>query len=116
MVNETPKMPKDHRGYTLLRERRVAEFNDLYARGIIDNNLSGLDFRGSDLRGLNADGLNLSNSKFKQADLRGINFSTANLAGASLYGAKISGCLFPESIGAQEIMMSVQYGTRLRVK
>lgn len=116
MIDETPKIPQDNRGYTMLRDRRIEEFNDSLAQGKIDPNLSGLAFRGSDLRGLQAAGLDLSNCKFKQADLRGINFSKTKLAGASIYGAKISGCLFPENITAEEILMSIQHGTRLRVR
>lgn len=116
MNDETPKIPQDNHGYTLLRDRRIAEFNDNYSQGKIDPNLSGLAFRGTDLRGMQASGLDLSNCKFKQADLRGINFSQTKLEGASIYGAKISGCLFPEEISADEILMSIQHGTRLRIK
>ncbi len=115
MINETPKIPKDNKLYSMLRERRIQEFNSLRDRGEIGDDLSGLAFRGFDLRGLNADGLDMSNCKFKQADLRGINFSNTNLSGSSLYGAKISGCLFPKEISAQEILMSVTHGTRLRL-
>lgn len=116
MVDETPKIPQNNRGYTMLRDRQVTEFNDNFAQGKIDPNFSGLSFRGADLRGLKASGLNLSNCKFKQADLRGINFTDSNLEGASIYGAKISGCLFPATISASEILMSIQHGTRLRIK
>lgn len=114
MIDETPKIPQGNKMYNLLRERRINDFNNLRERGELGNNLSGLDFRGFDLRGMDASGLDFSNCHLKQADLRGINFSRTNLAGASLYGAKISGCLFPKEISAQEILMSVTHGTRLR--
>lgn len=115
MTNETPQIPQDNKLYSLLRERRISEFNNLREKGEAGPDFCGLSFRGTDLRGLKADGLDLSSCKFKQADLRGINFSNTKLDGASLYGAKISGCLFPKSISAQEILLSVQQGTRLRV-
>ncbi len=115
MNTEIPQIPKNNKMYALLRERRIADFNAMRERGELDNDLSGLAFRGFDLRGLNANGLDMSNCKFKQADLRGINFSNTNLEGSSLYGAKISGCLFPKEISAQEILMSVTHGTRLRL-
>jgi len=115
MINEIPKIPQDNKLYSLLREHRISEFNNLRDRGEAGNDLRGLSFRGSDLRSLNADGLDFSNCKFKQADLRGINFNNTKLDGASLYGSKISGCLFPKSISPQEILLSVQQGTRLRV-
>ena len=114
MSSETPKIPQDNRFYTLLRDRKIAEFNVYAERGELSPDFTGLSFRGSDLRGLVASGLNFSNCKFKQADLRGINFSNTNLKGASLYGSKISGCLFPQEIDATEILMSLQHGTRLR--
>jgi len=115
MRDETPKIPQDNRGYNLLRDRRISDFNAMRSRGELENDYHGLAFRGCDLRGLNAEGLDFSGCKFKQADLRGINFSNTNLEGASIYGSKISGCLFPKEIRADEIMMSIQQGTRLRI-
>ena len=114
MCSETPKIPQNNKAYALLQERRIADFNSLHQRGQIGDDLSGLAFRGFDLRGLDAENLNLADCKFKQADLRGINFSSANLNGSSLYGTKISGCLFPAEFSAAEILMSVTHGTRLR--
>lgn len=114
MKDETPKIPKENRAYNFLRERRIPEFNQLREQGKIDLNLSGLSFRGFDLRGLNADGLDMSDCKFKQAIVRGINFSNTKLDGASFYGAKISGALFPKQFSAAEILLSVTHGTRLR--
>ncbi len=114
MKDETPKIPQGNKMYDLLGERRIQDFNNLRERGELGTDLSGFAFRGFDLRGMDADGLDMSNCRFKQADLRGINFSNTNLAGSSLYGAKISGCLFPAKFSAQEILMSVVHGTRLR--
>lgn len=115
MRDETPKIPQDNKGYNLLRDRRISDFNNLRSRGELGDDYHGLAFRGSDLRGLDARGLDFSNCKFKQADLRGINFSNTKLDGASIYSSKISGCLFPKDLKADEIMMSVQQGTRLRI-
>ncbi len=115
MRDETPKIPQDNKGYNLLSDRKIADFNAMRSRGELGNDYHGLAFRGCDLRGLDAEGLDLSGCKFKQADLRGINFSNTKLDGASIYGSKISGCLFPKEIRADEIMMSVQQGTRMRI-
>jgi uncharacterized protein YjbI with pentapeptide repeats len=98
----------------MLRSGNINEFNRFHARGEVNPDFTGMSFRGSDLRGLDAEGLDFSNSKFKQADLRGINFTKSKLAGASIYGAKISGCLFPDEFDAPEVTLSLQFGTRLR--
>jgi uncharacterized protein YjbI with pentapeptide repeats len=100
--------------YKLLREGRVKDFNERKKLGE-KHDLTYCDFRGLDLRGLDADGLNLSGCYFRQADLRGIDFSKAVLDGVSINGAKISGVLFPKSISAEEITLSLLHGTRLRL-
>lgn len=104
---------KDDPLYQLLRDGKIAEFNERRQAGEACD-LTGTDFRGLDLRGLDAAGLDLSNSYFRQADLRGVDLSTANLAGASIHGTKISGVHFPIDIAAEEILMSLEHGTRLR--
>lgn len=99
--------------YLLLREGRVAEFNERRAAGTkVD--LARCDFRNADLRGLDADGLDLSDCYFRQADLRGVDLRAALLEGASLRDAKISGAFFPAEVSASEITLSVTQGTRLR--
>ncbi|MFN2309333.1 MAG: pentapeptide repeat-containing protein [Gammaproteobacteria bacterium] len=109
---QTPAI-KDHPLYQLLRDGKVAEFNARRQAGETCD-LTGTDFRGLDLRGLDAAGLDLSNSYFRQADLRGVDLSTANLAGASIHGTKISGVHFPPDLPAEEIVLSLEHGTRLR--
>ena len=99
--------------YQLLREEKVAEFNKLKAKGK-SCDLTNCDFRGLDLREMDVRGVDLSNAYFRGADLRSIDFRGSKLAGASLADAKISGCFFPEDISAQEVLMSVQHGTRIR--
>jgi uncharacterized protein YjbI with pentapeptide repeats len=51
----------------------------------------------------------------KLADLRGVDLSCANLDGASINRAHISGAFFPREIPAQEILLSIEHGTRMRV-
>ena len=51
---------------------------------------------------------------FRQADLRGLDLSNCQLEGASLNGARVSGTNFPKELSAQELILSLQQGTRLR--
>lgn len=104
---------KDDELYQLLRAGKTAEFNERRQAGE-SCDLTSSDFRGLDLRGLDAEGLDFSNSYFRQADLRGVDLSKARLAGASIHGAKLSGVFFPADLAADEIMMSLEHGTRLR--
>ena len=100
--------------YRLLREGKVSEFNQRIAAGE-KANLTGCDFRHINLSGLITDGLDFSNSYFRQADLRGVDFSHCDsLEGASIHGAKISGAYFPREIRAEEILLSLEHGIRLR--
>lgn len=99
--------------YQLLRDEKIAEFNKLKAQGK-SCDLTGCDFRGLDLRQLDVRGLDLSNAYFRGADLRSLDFRGCKLNGASLADAKISGCFFPQDISAQEILLSLEQGTRLR--
>ena len=76
--------------------------------------LTGGDYRGRDLRRMNARGLDFSNAYFRNCDLSGIDFRETNLEGASLMDAKVSGVHFPEALSADEIRLSLDHGTRLR--
>ena len=109
------KKPTDNKDvmYMFLREGKIKEFNASKAGGKVPN-LRDTDMRGLDLRGMDAAGLDMSNCYFRQTDLRGIDFSQTKLEGASVNGAKISGCLFPKELSAEEITMSLLHGTRLR--
>ncbi|EJM71020.1 putative low-complexity protein [Pseudomonas sp. GM49] len=101
--------------YALLHKDDIRSFNSERPKdGPID--MVGGDFRGLDLRELNADGVDFSNAYFRSADLRGIDFSKANLEGASLAHAQISGAYFPVELSADEILMSMNFGTRLRYR
>lgn len=112
-MNSQPPVIKDDPMYQLLRAGKTAEFNERRHAGE-SCDLTCCDFRGLDLRGLDAEGLDFSNSYFRQADIRGIDFSKARLMGASIHGAKLSGAFFPADLAADEIMMSLEHGTRLR--
>ncbi|NND67256.1 MAG: pentapeptide repeat-containing protein [Halioglobus sp.] len=99
--------------YQLLRNEDIKGFND--QRATLDTSeLKSGDYRGRDLRNMNADGLDFSNSYFRNADLSGIDFRNTNLEGASLLDAKLSGTYFPAALSAAEIRLSLDTGTRLR--
>jgi len=99
--------------HEMLRDGQIEEVNASLANGTTPM-FSGVNFRGLNLAGLNTQGCDFSNSCFRLADLRGLDLASCNLKGASLRGAKVSGTLFPANIPAQEIMMSIEHGTRLR--
>ena len=101
--------------YQLLRNEDVKAFNE--QRGTLDTSrLKSGDYRGRDLRNMDAIGLNFSDSYFRNTDLRGIDFRQTNLQGASLIDAKVSGTYFPEELSAEEIRLSLDTGTRLRYR
>jgi uncharacterized protein YjbI with pentapeptide repeats len=101
--------------YALLHKDDISGFNSVRPKdGSID--MVGGDFRGLDLRELNADGIDFTDAYFRSADLRGIDFRKANLEGASLGHAQISGAYFPPELSADEILMSMNFGTRLRYR
>lgn len=112
MLPTIPKITQDPM-YQLIRSDLINEFNKRKAKGETPQ-LTSCDFRNVNLRGIDADGLDFSNAYFRQADLRGIDFRKANLRGASLSGARISGVFFPAELTAEEIRLSLEYGTRLR--
>ena len=112
MTTNQPEI-KDDPMYRLLRECEIEEFNARRAAGE-SCDLRGCDFRTIDLRKLHAKGLDLRDCYFRQADLRGIDLSEANIEGASINAAKISGTYFPRQLSAEEIMLSLTHGTRMR--
>jgi len=101
--------------YQLLRQEDIKGFNE--QRDSLDaSELRSGDYRGRDLRNMNASGLDFSNAYFRNADLSGIDFRSTNLEGASLLDAKLSGTYFPEILSAEEIRLSLDTGTRLRYR
>lgn len=107
--------PLDHPLYRLLREEKIKDFNQ-HRKDHLPLDLSGGDYRGADLRGMEVDGVSFADGYFRGADLRGIDFRRSNLEGASLAHAQISGTYFPKELSADEILMSVNQGTRLRYR
>ncbi len=112
MPSQRPVFSKDPL-YQLLREDDIKGFNARRDAGS-PCDLRGVDLRGADLRGLHADGLDLSGVYLREADLRGIDFTHARLEGASLLNARVSGVMFPAELTAEEIRLSVDFGTRMR--
>ncbi|MGV8917775.1 MAG: pentapeptide repeat-containing protein [Pseudomonas sp.] len=101
--------------YALLHHENVAGFNHEKPKtGTID--MVGGDFRGLDLRELDATGVDFTDAYFRAADLRGLDLRNTAMEGASLGHAQISGAFFPPELTADEILMSVNFGTRLRYK
>jgi uncharacterized protein YjbI with pentapeptide repeats len=99
--------------YQLLRQEDIKGFNEQRAE-LDTSQLKSGDYRGRDLRNMNAAGLDFSDSYFRNADLSGVDFRTTKLEGASLLDAKLSGTYFPAELPAEEIRLSLDTGTRLR--
>jgi uncharacterized protein YjbI with pentapeptide repeats len=101
--------------FALLRKDDVEGFNLQKPRtGTID--LAGGDFRGLDLRDLDTTGIDFTDAYFRSADLRGLDLRNIPMEGASIAHAQISGAFFPAELSADEILMSVNFGTRMRYR
>ncbi len=95
--------------YQLLRTEDIKGFNE--QRDNLDaSELKSGDYRGRDLRNMNADGLDFSNSYFRNADVSGIDFRNTNLEGASLLDAKLSGTYFPAGVECAGNSVVTGYG------
>lgn len=112
MAQNAPEF-KDNEMYRLLRDEKIDEFNKRREAGEVCD-LTGADFRNLVLTGINSDGLDLCDCYFRGCDLRGIDFSQSKLDGASIHDAQISGAMFPTSLRAEEIALSLNHGTRMR--
>jgi len=107
-----PKVLDDEM-YQLLRMGEIDKFNE--KRDIsVEYDLSDTDLSRIDLRGLVTDNINFEGAYFRMTDLRGVDFRNAKMEGASFAGANISGCYFPEQLRADEILFSLEHGTRVR--
>lgn len=101
--------------YRLIRNEDIKGFNAQKAKdGPID--LCNGDFRGLDLRNLDVSRVLFTDAYFRGADLRGLDLCDTCMRGASLAHAQISGAYFPEELSADEILMSMNFGTRLRYR
>ena len=100
--------------YALLHKDDIRGFNQQRPAGHID--MRGGDFRGLDLRELQVEDVDFTDGYFRSADLRGLDLRTSCIEGASLTHAQISGAYFPVELTADEILMSVNFGTRLRYR
>jgi len=97
-----------------IREDEPERFNAEIATLVGAVDLEGCDLSNQDLRKFTLRTANLRNAHTKMADLRGgVDLSEAQLDGASINRAHISGAFFPRNIPAQEIRLSVEYGTRM---
>jgi len=111
-IMSAPKV-LDDKMFQMLRVGDIATFNKM--RDISkEYDLSGTDLSRIDLRGLVAENINFEDAYFRMTDLRGIDFRKAKMEGASFSGAKISGCYFPQQLRADEILFSLEHGTRVR--
>jgi len=97
----------------LFYEENREKFNELVAQGKIphlqNQNLANLDLRLYDLSKMD-----LSGSYMRGANLSGVDLRGAILSGVSMKDAKVSGCYFPHDLSAEEIRLSLDFGTRVR--
>jgi uncharacterized protein YjbI with pentapeptide repeats len=106
----------DSHALGLIQDEKFLEFNNLVERsgGVVD--LSGAHLRGYDLRKCKLRKADLTGAYLRFSDLRSVDLSEAKLDGASIKEAKVSGVLFPRNLPPDEIRLSLEFGTRLRIK
>ncbi|MDZ4783018.1 MAG: pentapeptide repeat-containing protein [Planctomycetia bacterium] len=108
-----PKFINDD-AFRALRAGDVDAFHRMTAgRATID--FTEGDLRAADLRKADLSKVILRGAYLKLADLRGCDLRHMDLEGCSLHQAKIGGTYFPLNVAAEEIRLSVQEGTRIRV-
>ncbi len=103
----------DDEMFQLLRMGDIKAFNEKHDASV-EYDLSGTDLSRIDLRGLITDNINFEDAYFRMTDLRGVDFRNAKMEGASFAGANISGCYFPKELRADEVLFSLEHGTRVR--
>jgi uncharacterized protein YjbI with pentapeptide repeats len=77
---------------------------------------SGADLRGVDFRNVDLRKLLLRDAYLRDADLRGCDLRHLDISGTSIQGARVSGAYFPQNVDAEEIQLSLQFGTRIRTR
>jgi uncharacterized protein YjbI with pentapeptide repeats len=108
------ELKRDSHLRNLLLEGKFEEFNRLAQEDPPD--LESVDLRGVDLRSADLQHANLRGAYLRNTDLRGVDLLYADLDGASIHAAKIGGVRFPRHIPADEILLSLREGTRLRAQ
>ncbi len=101
--------------YQMLRDEHIEAFNTKKASGE-EVNVIGTNLQGLDMRKLDVEGIDFSDCYMRGADLRGLDFTSCCLEGVSIRSAKISGAFFPVELTAEEVLMSLNHGTRMRYK
>lgn len=105
----------DPHALNLIQEERFLEFNNYVEAKGGEVDLTGAHLRGYDMRKCKLHSADLTGAYLRSADLRSLDLSLTKLDGASLKEAKVSGTLFPRSLPPDEIRLSLEYGTRLRM-
>ncbi len=107
---------RKNRYHELLRDEHITQFNREIKELKEPVDLENCNLRGVDLRHANLKTANLKSTYFKMADIRGVDMSDAQLNGASFNKARVGGVLFPKNVTSAEIRLSIEYGTRIRIK
>jgi hypothetical protein len=114
MTSVKPRFPDDE-AFRCLRSGEIDRFH-LLILGREQIDFSGADLRGVDLRAADLSRVILRGAYLRDADLRGLDLRAHDLEGCSLYHAKISGIYFPANLDPNEIRLSWELGTRMRVR
>ncbi len=99
--------------YLLLKKENIKAFNEA-VKDLKDYDLQNVNLRGRNLISANLKYADLRGAYLANCNLKGVNMSFAKMEGASMHRARISGTYFPKNLRADEILNSVNYGTRLR--
>lgn len=101
--------------YRCLRVGDIAGFHH-YSSEDETVDLSNADLRSVDLRKVDLTKVVLRGAYLKEADLRGQDLRQHDLEGCSLRHAKVGGVYFAENLRPDELLMSLNFGTRLRLR
>ena len=105
----------DDEAFRSLRAGDAAAFHRLIERRTVVD-FTDADLRGTDFRNADLSKIVLRGAYLKDADLRGMDLRRVDLEGASIHNARIGGTFFPNHLPAEEIALSVKYGTRMRTR
>lgn len=92
---------------------------DGYEMAIINRSevdFSDANLRSVDLRKADLEKVILRGAYLRDADLRGCDLRHMDLEGSSFHNAKVAGAYFPANVSPEEIQMSLEHGTRIRVE